>query len=139
MLSFSIIQIEIHCVIDRLLAVLSKLSHLDLKDNIEDESYVSTSIGGYSDIYCAWSKRHEKRVAVKKFRFHLLTERSFEKVRCCANELCLRPSELLWPSFRRPNRTLHEASLFGSHSNMRMCCRCLDSIAPKDSDMRCRT
>ncbi len=45
---------------------LTPLSRLDLLGCIVDKREHVSKMGGYSDVYSAWSTKHDKKVAVKQ-------------------------------------------------------------------------
>ena len=60
--------------------LLNSLSHLDLGGSIVPVEQRDSKIGGYSDVYSAWSKKHNIKVAVKQVRNILRKDVSFIKV-----------------------------------------------------------
>lgn len=65
---------------DRLQRILSSLSHLDLADQIVDIEPHAKGIGGFCDVYIGYSRKHKKKVAVKRVRVFLLKDEAFAKV-----------------------------------------------------------
>ncbi|KLO10839.1 kinase-like protein [Schizopora paradoxa] len=59
--------------------LLEPLSYLDLEGSILPMKQRESKIGGYSDVYSAWSKRHNIKVAVKQVRNILRKDVSFIK------------------------------------------------------------
>ncbi len=65
---------------DYIQTILAEIAHLDLKDLIVDTQLHAVSFGASCDVHSAWSKRHGKKVAVKKIRVFLTNEEAFMKV-----------------------------------------------------------
>jgi len=64
---------------ERLDDVFGSLSELNLEDCICDKSVNQLAVGSSSDVFQAWSTKHNKRVVVKRIRLFLLDELSFAK------------------------------------------------------------
>lgn len=60
--------------------LLVPLAHLDLAGFILRTKQCDSKAGGYSDVYSAWSNKHDKKVAVKQVRNILKKDISFAKV-----------------------------------------------------------
>lgn len=63
---------------------LSSLAHLNMKDDIIDRQEAPEEYGGTCDVFTAWSKKFDKKVAVKRIRVHLQGDETFAKV-CVEN------------------------------------------------------
>lgn len=61
--------------------ILSDLSALNLEGKIVRKQPHASGLGGSCDVYSAWSKKHNKKVAVKQIRAYLKKDRSLAKVR----------------------------------------------------------
>ncbi|KLO11692.1 kinase-like protein [Schizopora paradoxa] len=72
---------------DRLEGILSELSHLDLAGEIVEKEPHASGLGGSCDVYTAWSRKHEKKVAVKQVRAFLKKDLSLAKR--LAREICI--------------------------------------------------
>lgn len=62
---------------DQLQITLLHLSHLNLTGRIVDKERNPFSSGGSSDVYSAWSKKHNEKVAVKVLRMFIQKSESF--------------------------------------------------------------
>ncbi len=59
---------------------LSRISHLDLAGDIIHKQSHASKLGGYADVYSAWSMKYKKKVAVKQVRIHMAKDLAFKKV-----------------------------------------------------------
>ncbi len=65
---------------EQLRYILSSIAHLDLGGRITKRQEHASKFGGSCDVYSAWSTKHKHKVAVKRFRTHLIDDPSFAKV-----------------------------------------------------------
>ncbi len=65
---------------DRLEGILSTLSHLNLQDQVVDKQEHVEGYGGSCDVFSAWSRKHNKGVAIKRIRSHLRNDPLLAKV-----------------------------------------------------------
>ncbi len=70
---------------DDLEQLLESLSHIDLSNDVFDETAYLQAHGGFCDVFMAKSRRHEgTTVAVKRLRFHIFRDKDVSKVRISA-------------------------------------------------------
>ncbi|KLO11698.1 kinase-like protein [Schizopora paradoxa] len=72
---------------ERLEGILSELSHLDLAGEIVDKEPHASGLGGSCDVCTAWSRKHERKVAVKQVRAFLKKDLTLAKR--LAREICI--------------------------------------------------
>ncbi len=65
---------------DELQRVLSGVSHLNLEGQIVNKQVHASAFRGPSDLFTAWSERHQVKVAVKRIRVFLRKDASFARV-----------------------------------------------------------
>ncbi len=61
--------------------IFESLVEINLEKHICDKEETPLSRGGSCDVFLAWSTKHNKKVVVKRFRYFLLDDISFAKVR----------------------------------------------------------
>lgn len=67
--------------------ILSGLSHLNLQGSITNKEPQPEGYGATCDVYSAWSTKHEKKVAIKQFRYFMAKDEGFAKVSVRTSEL----------------------------------------------------
>lgn len=60
--------------------ILSNYNHLDLAGDIIEKHEHASGLGASCDVYKAWSKKRNLKVAVKQFRVYLTKDTSFARV-----------------------------------------------------------
>ncbi|KLO11196.1 kinase-like protein [Schizopora paradoxa] len=79
----------------RLEELLLSLSHLDLQNEIVEKKAEVEGFGGSCDVFSAWSRKHDKSVAVKQLRAHLRMDVALAKR--LAREM------RIWAKLKHPN------------------------------------